>query len=449
MIQNILAIIVALGVLITFHEFGHYYVARRCGIKVLRFSVGFGKPIYTYTNKAGTEFSLALIPLGGYVRMLDEREGPVSPELMSQAFNNKTVWQRIAVVAAGPIANLLLAVILYALVAWQGIQQVAPIIGSPIANTPIAATHLADGDELLAINNVKTDSWQQVNLALAGLIGTSGEVSIRYLPQGISTSPIEESVILDRWLVGSQPQDLIAEFGLTIKQPSMPAIIDELIAGGAAQQSGFQVGDEVIQVNGSAIKDWRQFVDIVQKSPLQNLSVTVLRDNQQLQLNLVPKQRIQDEVKVGYVGIMVAPVKLDDSWYRTLEYGPISGVLYGLDKTGQMIQLTLGSIFKMLQGLISIDNLSGPITIAKVASASAESGVQSFLQFLAYLSISLGVLNLLPIPVLDGGHLAFYLVEAVRRKPVSEKVQYLAYRIGMSLLFCLMAVAIFNDIARL
>ncbi|TBR43453.1 RIP metalloprotease RseP [Marinomonas agarivorans] len=449
MIQNVFAIIVALGVLITFHEFGHYYVARRCGIKVLRFSVGFGKPIYTYVNKAGTEFTLALIPLGGYVRMLDEREGEVPTELKSQAFNNKNVWQRIAVVAAGPIANLLLAVVLYALVAWQGIQQVSPVIGVPLADSPIAETRLADGDELLAINGIQVDSWQQVNLALASLIGSSGDISIRYLPQGASTTPIEDSVTLQNWLSGSEPNNLIAQFGLTIKQPSMPAIIDDLIENGAALEAGFQIGDKIVRVDNQTIDDWRQFVDLVQTNPLKPLDVTIIRGEETRRLNLVPRERLQDGIALGYVGIMVAPVKLDSSWYRTVEYGPIDGLIYGVEKTGQMMSLTLGSIAKMLQGLISIDNLSGPITIAKVASASAESGLQSFLQFLAYLSISLGVLNLLPIPVLDGGHLVFYILEAVRGKPVPEKVQFFAYRIGASLLFFLMAIAIFNDIARL
>ena len=448
MIQNILSIFIALGVLITFHEFGHYYIARRCGVKVLRFSVGFGKPIYSYINKQGTQFTLALIPLGGYVRMLDEREGDVTDELKSQAFNNKSVWQRIAIVAAGPIANFLLAIILYAVVALQGIQAVSPIVASTINGSPAANTALEEGDELTAINGERVSSWQQTNLALASLIGSSENISIRYLRPDSSVE-VEEYIKLNAWLVNKEPSDLIAAFGITIKRPLIPAIVHDLVDDGAAQIAGFKVNDKVVQINGNELLNWPQFVDIIQQSPLQKLDIVVLRNNREETLSLIPQQRENNGVVQGYVGIMVAPIELDQSWYRVVEYNVFEALVYGIDKTEKMVSLTLGSIGKMLQGLISIENLSGPITIAKVASASAESGLQSFLQFLAYLSVSLGVLNLLPIPVLDGGHLAFYSIEAIRRKPVPEKIQHLAYKIGASLLFALMAVAIFNDIARL
>lgn len=448
MIQSVLSIIVALGVLITFHEFGHYIVARACGVKVLRFSVGFGKPILKWVNKRNTEFTLALIPLGGYVRMLDEREVNVADSEKEQAFNNKTVWQRIAIVAAGPLANFLLAIVLYSFVALQGIQTVVPVVGEIKTGSVIAQSSLQVGDELTHINGQDVASWQQVNLALANLIGQTGTYQFRYIPQG-GASEVASSFRLNAWLSDAEPSALIRAIGITPKRPDMPAIIEKVLPDGAAAVAGIEAGDEIVSVNGDLIRDWQGFVSIVQKSPQQALSITLIRNNQNVSLTLTPRKREADGVAMGYVGLMVKPAVLDESWYKETNYGFFAAIEYGIDRSGQMINLTLSSIYKMIKGLISIDNLSGPITIAKVASASAESGLQSFLQFMAYLSISLGVLNLLPIPVLDGGHLLFYFVEAVRKKPVSEKVQYLAYRIGASMLFALMLVAIFNDIARL
>lgn len=448
MIQSVLSIVIALGVLITFHEFGHYIVARACGVKVLRFSVGFGKPIFKWVNKLGTEFTLALIPLGGYVRMLDEREGDVPSALKNQAFNNKNVWQRISIVAAGPLANFLLAIILYGFVALQGIQTVSPVVGGIESNSIISQSSLQIGDELTQINGQKVASWQQVNLALANLIGQSGTYQFRYLPQG-SSSEVASDFKLQSWLSDSEPSGLISELGLEPKRPDMPAIIEQVLSDGAAASAGIKAGDEIVSINNNLIDDWQGFVSIVQNSPKLALSVSLVRDNQTLSLTLVPNERLVDGKATGYVGLMVKPIVLDPSWYKVTEYGFWGALEYGIDRSAQMINLTLSSIYKMIKGLISIDNLSGPITIAKVASASAESGLQSFIQFMAYLSISLGVLNLLPIPVLDGGHLLFYFVEVVRRKPVSEKIQNLAYRIGASMLFALMLVAVFNDIARL
>ena len=448
MIQSILSIVVALGVLITFHEFGHYYVARRCGVKVLRFSVGFGKPLYRFVNQAGTEFVLALIPLGGYVRMLDEREGEVADAEKSQAFNNKNVWQRIAIVAAGPLANFLLAIVLYVVVALMGVRAMAPIIGGIDTDSPAAQTELMQGDELVQINGESVSSWEEVNLSLARLIGHSGDISLRYRSQG-SDSIREDRLTLDRWLVGEEPSSLLGAFGFQAKSPAIPADVEQVMRGGAAEKAGILVGDIIVQAANQPVADWKDFVKLVQANPNKELSLRVKRNALEIPLVIVPAARETATGVIGYVGLGVKPVALDDSWFRVVQYGPISALGYGLEQTWTMVSLTFSSIGKMLQGLISVDNLSGPITIAKVASASAESGVQSFLKFMAYLSVSLGVLNLLPIPMLDGGHLLFFSIEAVRRKAVSERIQYFAYRLGAALLFTLMAIAIVNDIARL
>ncbi|WP_421849665.1 sigma E protease regulator RseP [Marinomonas sp.] len=448
MIQNILSIVVALGLLITFHEFGHFFVARRCGVKVLRFSIGFGKPIYRYVGKTGTEYTLAMIPLGGYVRMLDEREGNVPAELRNQAFNTKNVWQRIAIVAAGPIANFILAIVIYAVVALLGVQSIAPKIGQIEQNSPIAQTQIQPGDELISVAGESVASWEDVNLVLAGLIGKTGTIIVRYQPEGLGSLQ-EDTVHLNRWLVGDEPSNLIRAFGLAPWQPTVLPIVAQVVGDGAAFAAGFQAGDRILKINNQPVASWQQVVALVQANPNKPLEVEVQRSQDSLTLLLSPKSTEQNGKMVGYAGLAVVPPKWDEDLIRERYYGPLEALSYGVAQTSKMISLTVSSIGKMLQGLISVDNLSGPITIAKVASASADSGLQSFLKFMAYLSVSLGVLNLLPIPMLDGGHLLFFGIEAIRRKPVSEKIQNMAYRVGASLLFALMAVAIFNDIARL
>lgn len=449
MLFNALSVIVALGVLITFHEFGHYFVARLCGVKVLRFSVGFGKPIYAYkSRKTGTEFALALIPLGGYVKMLDEREGNVPSSLRDQTFNNKSVAQRFAIVAAGPIANFLLAIILYFFVASLGIQTVVPKLAGIVPESPMAQTNMPIGAEITQLNGVKVHSWEDVNLSLADLIGQSGRFTVRYLPQD---SNIEEEAdfSLDRWLAGSESNNLISAAGMLPWRPVVEPVIAEVIVEGAAAKAGFQSKDVVKRVNADSIQDWQAFVLWVQKSPGAALNVEVERNGASLSLVLTPDSRDVDGVVTGFAGLAVEPPKYGNADLRVREFNAAQALSYGIDHTWMMTTLTFSSIGKMIQGLISLDNLSGPITIAKVASASAESGLQSFLKFMAYLSVSLGVLNLLPIPMLDGGHLLFFGIEAIRRKPVSERVQGVAYRLGASLLFAMMAVALFNDIARL
>ncbi len=448
MIINILSIIVALGLLITFHEFGHFYVARRCGVKVLRFSVGFGKPIYRYVGKTGTEYTLAMIPLGGYVRMLDEREGNVPESLKDQTFNTKTVWQRIAIVAAGPIANFILAVVIYAFVALLGIQSVAPKVGEIATYSPLSQTQIQAGDELTSIAGESVTSWEDVNLVLAGLIGQTGSIIVSYQVEGESFQR-EDSVQLNRWLRGEEPNNLIQAFGVSPWQPDVEPVIAQVVEGGAAYKAGFEAKDKILSVDGLTMSSWQQVVEVVQASPAQALDVEVLRGEMTYNLSLQPEVMQRNGVDLGYAGLAVVPPKWDESLIRERHYGPIEALSYGASQTYKMVTLTVSSIGKMLQGLISVDNLSGPITIAKVASESADSGVQTFLKFMAYLSVSLGVLNLLPIPMLDGGHLLFFGIEAIRRKPVSERIQGMAYRVGASLLFALMAVAIFNDIARL
>ncbi len=447
-LQTVLAAIVTLGILVTIHEYGHFWVARRCGVKVLRFSIGFGKGLYHWYDRHGTEYVIAAIPLGGYVKMLDEREGEVPDSLLDQTFNRKSVAQRIAIVVAGPLVNLLFAVFAYWCMFVSGTSTVVPVVGAVVAESPAAQAGLRAEEEILAVDGELTRSWEQVGLRLASRIGESGQLSIRTRPLNSSATELYTLSISD-WQIDEQRGPLFS-LGIEPYRPPLPAKIGQLVDNGRAQGAGLRVGDLVLAVDGEAVEDWVALVEIVQQRPEQALRLTLERDGSTVELVVKPAEKEAEDGRIyGYIGAGVEPVGWPDSLLREISYSPLAAVGAAFDKTAQMISLTLESIAKMIQGAISVKNLSGPITIAKVAGASAESGLESFLNFLAYLSISLGILNLLPIPMLDGGHLLYYVIEAVRGRPVSEKVQVMGLKIGMALLMTLMLLAFYNDLARL
>jgi len=449
LLQTILATLVTLGLLVTIHEWGHFWVARRCGVKVLRFSVGFGKPLWMRVGRDGTEYTVAAIPLGGYVRMLDEREGDVPEALRAQAFNNKPVLQRIAIVAAGPLVNLLFAVLAYWFLFIYGVSSVVPMVGDVRPDSPAALANVEPGYEVLEVDGNPVRSWNEVNLRLAARVGETGRVELM-LGEPSRGYARSYSVPIDRWDVDLERESPVTALGLMPWQPEIPAVIGLLTEDGRAGAAGIQVGDRVLEVNDEPVADWIALVHRVQAAPEQPLQLMLERDGRIVMLEVVPDSRTLADGQVqGYIGAGVSPVEYPESMQRTLSYGPIESLVAGVEKTGQMIGLTLDAIGKMIAGVISVKNLSGPITIAKVAGTSAASGLESFVSFLAYLSISLGVLNLLPIPMLDGGHLLYYAIELIRGRPVSERVQMLGLRIGMMLLFSLMALAILNDLARL
>lgn len=447
-IQTILALLVTLGILVTIHEWGHYWVARKCGVKVLRFSVGFGKPIWMRTAKDGTEFAIAAIPLGGYVRMLDEREGPVPDDLKSQAFNNKPVLQRIAVVAAGPVVNLVFAVLAYWFLFVVGVTVVKPVVGDVTPGSIAELSGVPSGAEIIEVDGRSVSSWEEINLALASRVGESGLITLR---AGQPESGLVKSyqAPLNDWRVDLENESPLRALGLSPWQPSVEPRIGQLVPEGAADRAGLMTDDLVLSIDGEPVPTWLELVNTVQTSPAKVLLFTVERAGETLTLNVKPGLRPGDDSGQGYIGAGVVVPQWPESMQRDLSQDPFSAFVSALDKTGQMIGLTLDSIKKMILGAISVKNLSGPITIAKVAGDSASSGLESFISFLAYLSISLGILNLLPIPMLDGGHLVYYFVELIRGRPVSEKTQAFGMRIGMALLFSLMALAMFNDLARL
>ena len=452
-LQSVLSLLLTLGILVTIHEFGHFWVARRCGVKVLRFSVGFGKPIFSWTDKLGTEFVLAMIPLGGYVKMLDEREAPVEESLKSYAFNRKKVSQRIAIVAAGPLANFIFAIFAYWLMFLSGFNVLIPNIGTVEADSIAAKSGLTAGYEITAVDGQETAGWRSVSMALINRIGDTGVLTINAHKDASSVSqfvlPIKD------WLVDREPSDLLSSLGLIPLRPVVPAIMGGVQKGSPAEEGGLQPGDHIKRVNDLQIESWHEFVKVVQASPEKEIQVDLIReDSNHLQysvrLNLKPGSH-QNEAgdTYGRLGVGAKPFQYPSEMIREVSYGPLTAMSYAAAQTWADTKMSLNAIKKMVQGLISLENLSGPITIAQVASDSISSGAEEFLRFLALLSISLGILNLLPIPVLDGGHLLYYAFEGIRGKPLSEKWQTIGLKIGISFVLVLMTVAFYNDVMRL
>lgn len=448
-LQMLFFTLVALGVLVTIHEFGHFWVARRCGVKVLRFSIGFGSPLWRWRDKLGTEYVIAALPLGGYVKMVDEREGNVDPADKPYAFNNKSVWQRMAIVVAGPLANFILAIAAYWVVYLLGVQGIAPVIGDIKPDTVAAQAGLEPGQEIVAIDGEATATWQAVGEQLLTRLGEDGEIvfTVRYPDSSLQ---YHNEADLGGWQVDADNPDPIGSIGIEMFRPEVLPVADTLVEGGAAERAGMAPGDRVMSVNGEAVTDWQDWVTAVRASPGSALAVEVERGSETLALSVTPESVTEPGGKViGQVGMTVKMPEWPEHLVRNIDYGPVSALAAASHQTWKTTRLVLDSIRKMITGLISPKHLSGPITIAKVAGASAEYGLASYLGFLALLSVSLGVLNLLPIPVLDGGHLMYFVIEAVKGSPVSEKIQMAGYRVGLFLVVGLMILALYNDVMRL
>jgi regulator of sigma E protease len=469
-VQSILALLVTLSILVTIHEFGHYWVARLCNVHVLRFSVGFGKPVYikrgaapvdvpvpddqevrTRSNEplGGTEFAISAIPLGGYVKMLDEREGFVPDDQLHLTFNRKSVLQRIAIVAAGPIANFLLAIVAYWVLFSVGVSGVVPLLGDIDADSKAGKAGFKAGQEIVAVDGAETRTWSDVNLRLFERIGESGDIVITVLQSGSYDSRMDLHLAVDDWMSDIEQPYPAADLGLVLKYPEIPARIGGIIDDGRAQDAGLSAGDEVITANGESVSSWISWVEIIKANPEVPILLQVMRDNQMIDLTVIPARTERDGEVFGFIGASREAIELPPEMQRTVSYPFYSAWIPAIDKTWEVTAFTLVSIKKMIVGAISPKNLSGPITIAQVASATAQSGLASFIGFIALLSISLGVLNLLPIPVLDGGHLLYYFIELVVGKPVPERIQAWGLQMGMALIFSIMVLAFYNDLTRL
>lgn len=444
---NLAAFIVALGVLITVHEFGHFWVARRCGVRVERFSIGFGKALWRRVDKQGTEFVIALIPLGGYVKMLDERIEPVLPEMRHQAFNNKRVSQRAAIIAAGPIANFLFAIIAYWLVFIIGIPSVRPVIGEITASSVAAQAQITPGMELKAVDGIETPDWDAVRLALVGKIGDAS-ARVTVAPFG-SDRTSEKTLNLRNWHFEPDRQDPVSALGIIPLGPKIEPVLAQVQEKSAAAKAGLQAGDRIVKVDGQPLKEWMTFVKLVRDNPGRQLEIEVKRQGKTLSLTLIPDTKPGKAKAEGFAGVVPQVTPLPDEYKTVRQYGPFTAVVEATDKTWQLMKLTVNMLGKLITGDVKLNNLSGPISIAQGAGMSADYGLIYFLMFLALISVNLGIINLFPLPVLDGGHLLFLAIEKLKGGPVSERVQDFSYRIGSILLVLLMGLALFNDFSRL
>ncbi|MBG2803543.1 sigma E protease regulator RseP [Proteus sp. DFP240708] len=445
---NLAAFIIVLGILITVHEFGHFWVARRCGIYVERFSIGFGKAIWRKIDKHGTEFVIAWIPLGGYVKMLDERVAEVAPERRHLAFNNKTVGQRAAVVAAGPIANFLLAIVAYWIVFMIGVPALKPIIADIRPNSIAEQAKLTPGMELKSVAGIETPDQNAVRLALVSQIGAK-EVS--FVVSDLNSLSESENILnLQQWNFDPEKQDPILSLGIMPVGARLDSKIIEVTEGSAAEKAGLQAGDRIVKVDGQPIDTWHPFTYFVRQSPNKVLELLVERNGSSLMLNITPTAvALKDGTEVGQVGAQLQILPPDEQYLIMQQYNPFSALYEASDKTWQLMGLTVKMIGKLVVGDVKLTNLSGPVSIAKGAGMSADSGFVYYLMFMALISVNLGIINLFPLPVLDGGHLLFLVIEKIKGGPVSERVQDFCYRIGIMALMLLMGLALFNDFSRL
>ena len=445
----IVAAILLLGPLIAIHEFGHYIVARKLGVKVLVYSIGFGPTLMKWTSKkSGIQYQLSALPFGGYVKMLDEREGNVAEQDLPKAFNRQHPWKRIAIVAAGPLINLAFAVVLFWILFLPSQEQLNTRVGKVLPNTPAAAVQMNVGDKITAVDGTPVTTWEKLNFALVDRVGETGSIEV----QADRNGQIQTFKLPIQNFLKDQSQSALDSLGFMPYRPPIAAIATKLSADGAAIRQGMKEGDKIIAIDGIKMNDWFDVVQTVQAAPEKLLKIDVLRQNQLVHLQIMPQAKRDNMGNVsGVLGVQSIPGKITipAEYKQTIQYSPTEAFVMAVDKTGQISGMILNSIVKMVRGLIGLDNLSGPITIAKVAGQSAEMGWQTFISFMALMSVSLGILNLLPIPMLDGGHLVYYFIELIRGKPVSEQIQLVGLKIGMVLLGSMMLLALFNDFMRL
>jgi regulator of sigma E protease len=448
LLHTLFFFVVALAILIAFHEFGHFWAARRLGVKVIRFSIGFGKPLWSYRKSPDdTEYVVSALPLGGYVKMVDEREGKVAAEDLPYAFNRQPVWRRVGIVAAGPGFNFLLAILIYWAVFMLGETGLRPLLGPVAPDTLAGQAGFHEGDEIIEVAGDRTPTWNAAITKVAesavenepfpvkvqALDGTSRELALNIPPE-----------------VAESPDRLYQQLGFRPYEPELPPIIERVEPGSAAEVAGLKPGDQIASAEDTPIKSWRQWVEFVRARPEVLIHATIEREGARVALEVTPKAVDADGSRIGRIG---AAVRMPEAVEATLraEYrlGLLPALGAALDRTWDYSALTLKMVGRMLVGRAKVDNLSGPISIAQYAGQSASMGPSQFLRFLAIVSISLGVLNLLPIPVLDGGHLLFYLIEGIKGSPLSDQAQATCQQVGMFILLCLMALAFVLDIERL
>ena len=444
---------IALGSLVTFHEFGHFWVARRCGVKVETFSIGFGKALVRWHDSQGTEFIIAAIPLGGYVKMLDERAGEVAASEKPMSFSSKPPWQRMAIIAAGPAANFLLAGVIFWFIFLGGETGLAPVVGEVDQESIAEQAGFESGMEIIEIGGHDVNSWNDVSQRLFDFIGTRGDIdfSVSYP----DSSLLYEIVVpVNNWLADAEAPMPLQDLGLTPAVSLDSLRIAAVEQDGAAFRDGLMENDQLLRLDGAEILSTKQFIEGIAASPNRSLALAISRANasdgkQEIELVVTPNSSERDGKTVGILGVRLSSsVSYDPDHIKTFDYNLLTAVPRAMQEVADMSSFVVKSIGKLVTGQLSPKNLSGPITIAKVAGDQARSGLDNFIRFVAILSIMLGVMNLLPIPVLDGGHLVFIFAELIKGSPVSDAVQLVGYKAGFAMLVSLMIFATFNDLMR-
>lgn len=444
---NLGSFILALGILVTVHEYGHFWVARKAGVKVLRFSIGFGKPLLKWHDKYNTEYVIAAIPLGGYVKMLDERVDEVPANQRHLSFNAKSVQARIAIVAAGPMANFLFAIFALAVMYMVGVQTIKPVVGSVVEGSRAEQAGIMPTQQIIKIGDDDISNWQDATFSLMSHLG---DKSVAVTLRNENYQQTVQTLNLDGWKLDQQDVPPLSSLGIVPFRPQATLVIAAITKNSAAEQANLQVNDVILAVNGETMTSWQQLVNLITQSANKSLQFSVKRQDSIKTITVTPKSRVvSNGIEQGFLGVAPVVEQWPDDFVETRHYGPLDSIVLGTKETWRLITLSFDMIGNLITGQVSVKNLSGPVGIAVGAGTSVSYGLVTFLSFLALISVNLGVFNLLPLPVLDGGHLMYYIIELFRKKPVSEKTQEFGFKVGALLLIFLTCFALFNDVSRL
>ena len=444
---NLGSFILALGILVTVHEYGHFWVARKAGVKVLRFSIGFGKPLLKWHDKYNTEYVIAAIPLGGYVKMLDERVDEVPANQRHLSFNAKSVQARIAIVAAGPMANFLFAIFALAVMYMVGVQTIKPVVGNVVEGSRAEQAGIMPTQQIIKIGDDDIANWQDATFSLMSHLG---DKSVAVTLRNENYQQTTQTLNLDGWKLDQQDVPPLSSLGIVPFRPQATLTIAAITKDSAAEQANLQVSDVILAVNGETMSSWQQLVNLITQSANKSLQFSVKRQDSIKTITVTPKSRVvSNGVEQGFLGVAPVVEQWPDDFVETRHYGPLDSIVLGTKETWRLITLSFDMIGNLITGQMSVKNLSGPVGIAVGAGTSVSYGLVAFLSFLALISVNLGVFNLLPLPVLDGGHLMYYIIELFRKKPVSEKTQEFGFKVGALLLIFLTCFALFNDVSRL